>query len=158
MGPVTNSPAGTITRPPPACAQAPIVLRRASAQSAWPAAAPKSVIGNWRVGNTGALMRERISGTRVHPTAIECFAAAGIAAGTAGWLFAAMASAASPVNNARRKVLAVIFIAGLSGCGLTACQCALSPLSSSLQALDLRVLDHERGTFFGGYLHRLELN
>src|ERR1035437_5413607 len=121
MGPVRNSPADTTTRPPPAWTQAPMALRMASVQSAWPPAAPKSVIGNWRAGNTGALIRERISGTRVHAGAIERFAVAGVAVvswfaavGTGGWLLAAMPMAGSPVSHARRKVLAVLFISEVS--------------------------------------------
>src|ERR1035441_4201131 len=96
MGPVRNSPAGTTTRPPPAWAQAPMALRMASVQSAWPAAAPNSVIRNWRAGNTGALMRDRISGTRAQPDASKGFAVAGAAVsswlaavGTPAWLLGA---------------------------------------------------------------------
>src|ERR1039457_6745192 len=117
MGPVRNSPAGTTTRPPPAWAQASIALRMASVQSAWPAAVPKSVIGNWRAGNTGALMRERISGTRAHPDEIKGFAVAGAAAsswlaavGTPAWLLKARPIAGGPTSQARNKVRAVLRI------------------------------------------------
>src|SRR6476659_10733286 len=67
MAPVTNSPAGTMTRPPPAFVQAAIADLKASVLSfALSPTAPYFVTSNVRDGNDGGLMRERIRGSSTH--------------------------------------------------------------------------------------------
>src|SRR6266545_1822567 len=97
--PVIQVPAGTVTRPPLAAAQAAIALAEAAVLSGPPDRAPKLVIGKSRAGKVGGTIRPRMAGTWSHGSAGG--AAAGPAAGprpAAGPTMAA--SAAVPVAPA----------------------------------------------------------
>ena len=66
IAPVSHSPAGTTTRPPPALVQASIAAARA-AETSTPGWAPKSVMGKSRAGNSGALIRASMAGNSSQP-------------------------------------------------------------------------------------------
>src|SRR6266511_4334104 len=113
--PVIQVPAGTVTRPPLAAAQAAIALAEAAVLSGPPDRAPKLVIGKSRAGKVGGTIRPRMAGTWSHGSAGG--AAAGPAAGprpAAGPTMAA--SAAVPVAPASSAPPALCSSAGWVQC------------------------------------------
>ena len=144
MGPVSQRPSGTTTRPPPAAAHAWMATRNAAVQSVVPSpTAPWSVMRTSRSGNVGGMMRARIPGTRAHPIASAPAAAVAVDAAEvdaddakdehavpSGSTMAAPAPTPSARTKSRREMPSLVIRASGSVIGCTAVQVHLLPLGT----------------------------
>src|SRR5258708_10678211 len=115
MAPVTNSPAGTITRPPFAAWQAAMAFSKACVQSVLLSPmAPNFVTSKSRAGKTGGLMRARIPGNNDQGPSLPASKAGkrDVAVKAASSLGAANAplQAASPAAASRPFISSRLFI------------------------------------------------